>query len=614
MIYGGTGWYFAGNSGREDVELSRSFLETGPMCENQRFRWGAFRIGGPAMPVLLAVILCTPSIGRTITVDDNGPADFRAIQAAIDDANDRDVVIVQPGTYVGWNIDFRGRAITVRSVEPNDPHVVEATIVDCVGNRDYPLCGFIFSTGEGHDSILSGLTIRNGYGLPLDEDYPEYTSGGGIICCDASPTIEYCRIEDNMACYGAGVYCNNAGPLIRHCRISGNSGDDYGGFVGDAFGAGVYCSDSNAVIEDCIITNNRAHLPGNVSLGGAFYIGGDGRVTISRCTITGNTSRFDAAAIYHSGSRGCVIRECYIADNNCGFGLGAVVCEGHSVVAGCLFSNNPDGALVAQGDSLVTGCTVTENHRSPSAHFRRPGGAGITCADQTQIKNCVITGNRSYNYRYDDDEPLGGNGAGIYCLEGTPTITSCTIMGNIADDHGGGIYVEAGEPNVTNCIVWGNKSTDDTDIFGESIVSYSNIAGGWPGSGNTNAYPLFADPGFWHSNDTPETSHDDFWVYGDYHLQSQAGRWDPNSESWVRDEVTSSCVDAGDPMSPIGQEPFPNGGVVNMGAYGGTSEASKSWFGGPVCETIVAGDVNGDCVVDFRDLSIMMSHWLDGDQ
>ncbi|MGD2095402.1 MAG: hypothetical protein PVH77_10380 [Phycisphaerales bacterium] len=35
-------------------------------------------------------------------------------------------------------------------------------------------------------------------------------------------------------------------------------------------------------------------------------------------------------------------------------------------------------------------------------------------------------------------------------------------------------------------------------------------------------------------------------------------------------------VDAGDPNSPVGDEPLPNGGVINMGAYGGTREASKS--------------------------------------
>jgi phosphotriesterase-related protein len=115
-------------------------------------------------------------------------------------------------------------------------------------------------------------------------------------------------------------------------------------------------------------------------------------------------------------------------------------------------------------------------------------------------------------------------------------------------------------------------------------ITYNNIAGGrtgisveggstfdW-GAGNIDADPLFADP----NND-------------DLHLKSQAGRWDPNSESWILDDVTSLCIDAGDPNTPVGNEPEPNGGVINIGAYGGTAEASKSdyswWFAtteGPV--------------------------------
>jgi L-ascorbate metabolism protein UlaG (beta-lactamase superfamily) len=66
------------------------------------------------------------------------------------------------------------------------------------------------------------------------------------------------------------------------------------------------------------------------------------------------------------------------------------------------------------------------------------------------------------------------------------------------------------------------------------------------------------------------------WIDGDYHLKSEAGRWDPVSESWIVDDVTSPCIDAGDPNSPVGDEPEPNGGIINMGAYGGTAEASKS--------------------------------------
>jgi len=94
-------------------------------------------------------------------------------------------------------------------------------------------------------------------------------------------------------------------------------------------------------------------------------------------------------------------------------------------------------------------------------------------------------------------------------------------------------------------------------------------------------------------------------------LKSQAGRWDANEGRWTKDDVTSPCIDAGDPKSPIGYEPFPNGGRVNMGAYGGTTEASKSYFGEPVCETIIAGDINGDCKVNFKDFAFMAFHWLE---
>ena len=62
---------------------------------------------------------------------------------------------------------------------------------------------------------------------------------------------------------------------------------------------------------------------------------------------------------------------------------------------------------------------------------------------------------------------------------------------------------------------------------------------------------------------------------------------------------------------PIGLEPFPNGGVVNMGVYGGTAQASKSYFGTEPCEIIIAGDIDGDCVVNRVDFSIIAFHWLE---
>jgi unsaturated chondroitin disaccharide hydrolase len=130
-------------------------------------------------------------------------------------------------------------------------------------------------------------------------------------------------------------------------------------------------------------------------------------------------------------------------------------------------------------------------------------------------------------------------------------------------------------PIVTNCIFWSNSASDGNQIalYNNSTIDikYCDIGDGiadvyiesgcvliW-GAGNIDADPCFAD-----SNN------------GDCRLMSQVGRWDINTQAWIQDEVTSSCIDAGDPLSPVGDEPHPNGNRINMGIYGGTREASKS--------------------------------------
>lgn len=160
---------------------------------------------------------------------------------------------------------------------------------------------------------------------------------------------------------------------------------------------------------------------------------------------------------------------------------------------------------------------------------------------------------------------------------------------------------------IENCIIY--RSSPIIVTKGATLnISYCDLQGGldwiWIsgtvnlGPGNIDTDPCFARLG-------------DFQTEGDYHLKSQAGRWDPKSQTWVQDKITSPCIDAGDPMNPIGPEPFPNGGRINMGAHGGTSEASKSYFGKPLCKTIVAGDVNGDCRINFLDFRIMALQWLE---
>ena len=247
-------------------------------------------------------------------------------------------------------------------------------------------------------------------------------------------------------------------------------------------------------------------------------------------------------------------------------------------------------------DSMLSGFTITNSYpglycRPFPPYYCAPRGGAIQCemwygpASPT-IRNCIVRNSAA------------ADGVGVFIGHdgGFPTLINCTISGN----GGGALYAEATSgATLTDCILWGNGGGETIREEGAPVVtaSYCDIEGGWSGEGNIDADPCFADPN-----------------NGDYHVKSQGGRWDANEGGWTTDEVTSPCIDAGDPMSPIGPEPFPNGGIVNMGAYGGTAEASKSYFGGPPCETIVAGDVNGDCNVNFLDFRIMALHWLEGNR
>jgi hypothetical protein len=127
-----------------------------------------------------------------------------------------------------------------------------------------------------------------------------------------------------------------------------------------------------------------------------------------------------------------------------------------------------------------------------------------------------------------------------------------------------------------------------------------------------NVEPDFVEAGRWVDSNDPNIAVEPndpngVWVAGDYHLRSEGGRWDPNSESWVVDANTSPCVDASNPGCPLGDEPSDANNVrMNMGAYGGASEASKS----PANWRSIA-DLSNDWAVDSSDLGEWVDHWLE---
>jgi hypothetical protein len=236
----------------------------------------------------------------------------------------------------------------------------------------------------------------------------------------------------------------------------------------------------------------------------------------------------------------------------------------HATISHCALKDNIIfcGPVIRACDGTISNCVIANIN---TYCLSPPVPAIFGC--HGLIKNCTIANN-------------GGGSVGI--LDGgTCTVENCIIY------HRAWIAIASGATlNISHC-----------DLEGGLEGIYSGGAVNW-GPGNIDMDPCFVRLGNWQ-------------VKGDYHLQSQAGSWDVNEGRWTKDGVTSPCIDVGDPMSPIGLEPFPNGGRINMGAYGGMAEASKSYFGKPVCETIVAGDINGDCKVNWFDFRLMALHWLE---
>jgi len=414
-------------------------------------------------------------------------------------------------------------------------------------------------TGDGADAtaVLDGFTIS-----PPDRRSAVAAAGG-------SPTFIDCRFV------GPGAEVLSNWPLI-------DASDCRSVLIGCRFEAGashgIFCRDGHLTLEDCVFVRNE----------NSAIIGG-GALDLVRCSFVDNQG-----AVHFRGT--LIARDCRFVRS--GGSRETVEVTGDSTFVDCSFIDNKTegispGALSLAGDrATLTRCRFEGNSCSEWG-----SGAISSYVWVLKLSHCLFVGNRS-----------ALNSPGSVKHSGPILqVSNCTF----ADNRGRPSALKNGEQRgaiaeLTQCIV-----RDGSDPFAGAVsVTYSNVEGGYAGEGNIDVEPAFVAPGHWDANGTPDDPNDDLWITGDYHLKSRAGHWDEEDGSWVLDDITSPCIDLGDPNGPLGAEPFPNGGYVNLGAYGGTAQASRSYFGGPVCETQIAGDINGDCKVDDCDMDILMSHWL----
>ncbi|MHC4575727.1 MAG: right-handed parallel beta-helix repeat-containing protein, partial [Planctomycetota bacterium] len=202
--------------------------------------------------------------------------DGDAIQGAVNAAENGDTLVVAAGTYNGGIDDLQGKEIKLVGVNPDDPDVVEYTVIDCASSGR----AFTFDSGEDANTVIDGFKVING-------NLTDQPGGAIYIGSGASPTIV------NLAISGCSVTNSNGGAI-------------YVGF-------GSSPTFRNVRINSCSVTNSD---------GGAIYVSTNSAPEFIDCTV-GNCSvtRGSGGAVYCNTSSWPVFVDCAFVNNTADFGF-----------------------------------------------------------------------------------------------------------------------------------------------------------------------------------------------------------------------------------------------------------------------------------------------------
>lgn len=414
------------------------------------------------------------------------PADYTTIQAAINAANNGDIVLVAEGTYYE-NINFVGKAITVAShyfLDNKEKHI-RKTIINGSQPVD-PDYGSVvsFASGEDTNSVLCGFTITGGTGtLNINPGFPPIRRGGGIFLGASGAKIINNIVADNKVenefwCFGAGV--SSGPPFIPTFIILEENvfRDNQSTGFDAASGGGASLGSSGRIINNVFEKNIVRSIDGSASGGGMevqSFPDIPNEVLIKGNIFIHNKALQLEGATYWLGG--------------CGGGMSIILTKGiienniiqHNEVSAVNSSFSPGILFDFPPDEVYFRNNIVSHNTFSGAGSCYGGGFAIWDGNPT-IENNLFEKN---------DATFGGGGW-IGDAFSFAKIINNTIIKNHADMKGGAIYTKSAAPTVMNSILWNNQAPEGSEIYVESgtiDVTYSDVMGGWTGTGNINANP-----------------------------------------------------------------------------------------------------------------------------
>jgi hypothetical protein len=211
------------------------------------------------------LLLATPVSGATWLVYPDGSGDAPTIQAAIEMAQEGDLILVAPGRY-RERLDTLGKDLTIRAMGEAGRTVVDA---ESLGSA------LTCRTFESPSTLLEGLTFTGGNGTVLARGR-QLRYGGGVLLLSASPTLRRCVVEGNGANVGGGIYALDSAARLEGVTLRGNAAGRGGGLAAEEA--------QGLLLEDCTVSDNLAVF------GGALWVEAQSLVRLEGGRFAGNAA------------------------------------------------------------------------------------------------------------------------------------------------------------------------------------------------------------------------------------------------------------------------------------------------------------------------------------